>query len=318
MLPHAQKSSTGSMLHSLFTNTASKPRLFGWLCHWMKGRWPSANTETGSYSPQTIFEKANALIASHPNDKWSYGCLQTMQSMFAEETFDGVASSKVATSAVKTPTEASSLVGAFTEDGSLDEHLPEAFERISFGMSDDQRQETSKLILKKPPKRGDGKNDFCFGAWLQNSPSDQGNTLRSLVLDDSLNDEQRKRAWLQIEAVHGEFDNDFFATLMPELFAATELADTLGEVLNFKGQISGKFKTADEKHTLATSIINSFAVSSSIEQKNQLAAWLKGIGVNSVLDSISSYSDADLEVLKNHFGRTKVFKKISKRDSSNE
>ena len=276
LLPHASKSSTGSMLHSLLTNTASKPSLFGWLCHWMEGRWPIADAETGSYAPQTIFTKANALIASHPSDKWSYGCLQTMNSMFEEEIFEEADASRVASAAIKiwahhpdkvndvlsgnsiTPTaiEASSLVDTFTEDGSLDKQLPKAFESISKSMSADQRLETSKLILKKPSKSGDGKNDFCFGAWLQSSPPDQGNTLRSLVLDDELNDEQRKRAWLQIESIHDELGRDFFATLLPLLFEATEITETLGEALSFKGHISAKFKTADEKHTLALSLIH--------------------------------------------------------------
>jgi len=333
LLPHAPASAVGVMLHTLFSNTPSDPDLFGWLCHWMARHWPEKDGETGPYNPKTIFNQANAITQSHPSTKWSYGALQTMNQMVRLKRVDESKLGEVASATcriwayhptnvlpiikdgvIPTPEDTGSLIDAFTGDDALAAHLREAFLSISSGMSADQRRQTALLILQKPAKGTEVQPDFCLGAWIDGcSATEKSDVLETLLLADGLNDEQRKRVWLQIEAAHDELGNGLLISVMPRISAVNDVPTTVSEMLMFAKSVSSKITTADEKHSLGNSLVASMKATSSKDAKNKIAALLKSLEMDSMLESFEEPSEVDLEILKEHFGRTSAYKKLAKR-----
>lgn len=84
--------------------------------------------------------------------------------------------------------------------------------------------------------------------------------------------------------------------------------------INVQKSAKLELRTADEKNAFGSSLVVSMKASSSKDAKNKIATLLKSLEVDSVLESFENPSEVDLEILKEHFGRTSAFKRLVKQE----
>jgi len=180
-------------------------------------------------------------------------------------------------------------------------------------MTEDQRIAVTKEILGKTPKGTDQEPDLCLRLWMEVQQEHKADLLRGLVTGEGLNDDQRKRIWLQIERVAPKLGMEFFIGILPEIFKIQDAPETVRSVLEAEQEISEIFPPISDRYKLGSTLLKAFISSPSQETKNKLAAWIKNIDATSVLGDLKSMEETteeDVEILKKHFPRSKYLDKI--------
>src|SRR5690606_34642560 len=129
---------------------------------------------------------------------------------------------------------------------------------------------------------------------------------------DDLNDDQRRRVWLQIEQTEG-LEAEFFAQVLPKIAVRDDSPRSVSEMLDFEEQISATATSQDKRYSLGQGLVKAFRASSSQEAKNRIAAWLKRLNVEGVLKELRDHgemSEDEISILDSHFGKSKQWKKV--------
>lgn len=338
MLGEAPPDASGSMIHTLFANTKGNPELFGWLHHWIRDKWPEPSTENAPYEPSSIFNEAYSVAKNHAGTKWSFGLLQSMAALVKSDKV-GQESARVAEiacvvwphhpekaiqcleeiDATPTPQQAADVLEALTmSDEDEIGHL-EAFWNITARrFSNEEQIETAEAILAMNAIGTDEQPDQGLRTWLNQMAENEPAVLQSLISNESLNDEQRKRVWLQIEASEKDLDKEFFLSVIPTVSAFTDNSGTLTEVFDFEQPISSKFVSADDKHLLGKVLVTSFRTTSSKEGRKRFAQWMKNLGADGVLKEIGDPSSDEIEILEPHFSKSRHWKALAKKAKSEQ
>lgn len=334
LLKHSDGESTGKMIHSLFSKTMGDQELFGWLHHWIQADWPERTSENSPYNPEKIFEDAYAFSKSQPNSKWSYGALRTLVSMISLNRVSSEKKTQVlevaciiwphhpahAHNAIEsfdiapTPQQTASIIdNVLIEDEDHCTQLPKTWSVISKRMNKDNQIETCLLILSKPAKGPTNDPDFCFRTWLFQLGDNTSPVLEKLIENSTLNDEQTKRIWLQIESANDQLNNEFFLSIIPIVASLSEKPETFAEMIEFEKSISNKFKTEDEKFELGKALITSFRAASNKSGMNSIAEWIDHLSVDGVLKEIDTPTEEEINILEPHFSKSRYFKAIKKK-----
>lgn len=136
--------------------------------------------------------------------------------------------------------------------------------------------------------------------------------LESLVIADELNDDQRCRVWLQIEQTKG-LEVEFFAKILPKVAGTDDCPRCVSQMLDFEKHIVATATNQEKRYSLGQGLVNAFRVSSSLDAKNRLAAWLKRLNVEGVLKELPNYGDMsedEIAILDSQFGRSKEWRKV--------
>jgi hypothetical protein len=322
----ATEEETANMLQSLFANTKGDKDLFGWLCHSMARHWPLDND---SYQAVVIFDVAKSILEANPAGEWSHGCLQTMSHMVQRKLVAASRSIDVANSACLTwPTHHDTSLAdmeSSTVPPSI-ESLVSMMLRVDWNDEDDTaaliillkvirtKADADYLIgvcqeiLRHQAHGTDEEPDSCFSGWLDTLDEGESSaTLSAIVTDMALNDDQRKRVWLQIERQHTTLGQGFFMKVLPTILAFSEAAETIVEIFSFQEDVTSLFTDQDEKYELGKMLLQAFAESDSLAVSKGLARWLYQLNVSGVLGELEAPTEEKIEILSEHFAQTDRF-----------
>lgn len=331
----------GSMLHQLFSNTRNLPSLHGFLHGEMAGHWPGETEDLSPYDPQQVFTWAGDVVRSNPSEGGALKILASMRNMVEEQLVEDGTEELMACSIALWPYHRQEALKAIDEartmpttgetaalmntisPGSPDEvrDLQTAWSYIAPHFSAEDLSEVTKHILASSVKGTPDQPDIFLWTWLkaagEASRDMTRDMIRDLVTGDIPNDSQRRRLWLAIEANLTELDHEYVLGIMEAVLRNDAAPETAAAVLESSDKITKLFPNDREKLTLGASLLRSFIDAPNITMKNRLAAWLKELGNEAVLKEVGTSVPAtneDLEILHNHFKRSRHLKKLMLKD----
>ncbi|WP_074729664.1 KAP family P-loop NTPase fold protein [Paenibacillus naphthalenovorans] len=324
------KNIVGQMIYTLFANTKGQTSLYGWLHLKFAQYWPKQEPEYTNYNPQQIFNEAKAFLDNYSSTDKSYGCLRSMRNMIkrgivGEDSTNLLmdAASKVWNShredavetfldftQLPTPTVLCNLADSVVEDDK--EALLRVWKHAASHAKNDYIYEMSNRILAKQPVNWKSEADVTLTLWIS-VLSDPAQFLYKLVTDNSLNTDQRKRAWAQIKKSYRLLGADFFLKHLKDIVASYQDIEGIRDILKSDSIINELFPSVKEKNLLSIVLLECFIMVDSIELKNSFALWIQKNGGSSILGKLKELadpSDDDLEVLKQHFPDSKKLAKF--------
>ena len=325
---------TGSMLQTLFTSAQSNPTVFGWLHAQMAEYWPQQKEELNPYIPQQLFDIARDTAKQHPNNERAYSILDSMREMVQRDIVGNEEVAQVIETAcdlwqyhqeqtlhtfqsfqqIPNPSLIAVLMDHINpEESDESNRLSKVWSHMAGIMTEDQRIAVTKEILGKTPKGTEQEPDLCLRLWMGVQQEHKVDLLRGLVTGEGLNDDQRKRIWLQIGRIVPELEMEFFIGILPEIFKIHDAPETVRSVLEAEQEISEIFPQISDRYKLGSTLLTAFISSPSQETKNKLAAWINNIDATSVIGDLKSMEETtkeDLEILKEHFPKSKHLDKI--------
>jgi len=325
---------TGSMLQTLFTSAQSNPTVFGWLHDQMAEYWPRQKEELNPYDPQQLFNIARDIAKQHPNTEQAYSILSSMREMVKRNIVGNEQVVQVIETActlwqyyqeqtlhiflsfqqIPNPSLIADLMDHINpEEQDESNRLSKVWAHMSGIMPEDQRIAVTKEILGKTLKGTEQEPDLCLRLWMDVQQEHKADLLRGLVTGEGLNDDQRKRIWLQIERIAPKLGMEFFIGILPEIFKIQDAPETVRSVLEAEQEISEIFPQMSDQYKLGSTLLKAFTSSPSQETKNKLATWIKNIGAATVigeLQNMKGITGEDIEILKKHFPKSKPLDKI--------
>lgn len=322
-IKYGPKDAAGQMIDKLFTDNRTARPLYGSLHQHMTGYWPIEQEEYNSYSPKTYFNYGKDYIDKWPSDEKAPQVLHSIQCMaeknlVTEDEHPGLVrvacklwghDKSAALDTIKSfetpPPELDSileLMGSVTASSNDDfEMLKEAWGELSNRISEDEHSQIATLILSRSAKGTDAKPDLCLEIWIDTSSTFKGDLLHSLALSGELNDEQRKRVWLQVERTANELGGNFFIRTLPDFFGLSEAMQAQTEVLSdkSKSEISDLFERRKEQHDLSRALLKALAAAGAKKVKRKIAKWIGELQTPSSLinESEDELSENDRELL---------------------
>jgi hypothetical protein len=319
------------MLHTLFANARSDLTIYAWLHTKMRSSWPLDST--GPYDPAQIFAAVIQSVRENPSNANAPALLDAAAAMVTNGTAGSEAeiiqsacsvwphyqsqALSAFESSEETPTTANIRTLMDGVDYGSDEsraNLERAWSHFVPKLNTDENVDVAKLILARKPKGSTDDPDAAFRIWVHVQNTNKSAVLSSLLTDESLNDSQRKRVWLQIETSATELGKAFLIEQLPKVFALGDSAETIAGVFESEKVFRSLFTTASDKHDLGKSILDSFLASSSMDAKNRLAMWLRNIDQGTLLNNLKAkdnVSDEDIAILLEQFPSSKVLKQLS-------
>ena len=177
------------------------------------------------------------------------------------------------------------------------------------------KHQITSFILVKAMKGYDEEPDFCLRQWIDCTGDDAGQILQALLVSPDVNDGQRKRVWLQSEARINVLGQTFFVDVIPPLLKMSDSPETIQAIFESQEALNSAFSTRDSRYTLAQALLQSFEPAPSKETKNRIMGWIKQIDAESVLhelESSTAMSQDDLDIIKDHFPKSRHLKRLSK------
>ena len=325
---------SGKMLQQLFVDATGNPKLIGWLHGCMAGHWLEADESRGPYNPQVLFDGAAQVGLSHPNSDSMEGILESLTSMVSDEIVKEDAMETVAELActlwpvhpavalqslqqideTPQPEDVATMSQGIDPNGADDVgRLSTVWSHIAARMTDEELSHTAMLILSEPMRGNEGHPDLCLNVWVDAPTGRQPALLRRLMSEAELNDDQRKRVWLQIEQRCEQLGRSFLEEVLLIGFKVPDCPEALRAMVDSQDEINKLFTTKDQKYDLGKTLLESFVSVASIEIQNRLVEWLKSLNAADVLKDLHNLrtpTDEELEVLKAAFPGSRHLRKI--------
>lgn len=326
LIMYGPKGPAGQMIHQLFSDSRNNRPLHGILHGHMAEYWPVNEEELISYSPGTYFNYGEEYVTKYPSDNKTPDVLRSIRRMAEKKLVEEGRHSTIIDAASKLwghdkaealkafesveslPSQIGlipNLMNAVNES-SEDEFkmLRRAWNEFSKRSSVDQHHQIAMSILEKASKGTSMKPDLCLEIWFDAMGVSKANLLQGLVLSDELNEEQRKRVWLQIERTAGDLGHDFFLEVLPGLFGLGEASQAQEEALSeeSKSAISELFGSRNAQHDLSGALLSALVMSDAKGRKRRIAEWIGELDTPSSLISSreDKLSEIDQEILTNY------------------
>lgn len=336
LIKFCPKPQSGAMLQGLLTNAAGNPEILGWLHDQMAEYWLEQASELNPYNPQQLFNQAIDSAQNSPNNNWAPGILRSVQEMVKNQIVEETNASKVLQIActlwpyhqgesletfisfqqVPEPPLIVNLMDSITpEEQDECNRLLKAWSHMAGLSTEGQKLTVTKQILGKTSKGNDQEPDLCLRLWMDAQQESKADLLRDIGTTEDLNDDQRKRIWLQIEPIAAKLGMKFFTTILPEILKLEDAPETVRAVLEADKVISEVFSSTSDRYNLGSTLLKAFISSPSQETKNKLAVWIKKIGAVAVLKElkiIAKPTEEDIEILEEHFPRSKYLDNFKK------
>jgi PAS domain S-box-containing protein len=149
-----------------------------------------------------------------------------------------------------------------------------------------QKLSTTKYILINPPKEVSNEPDMVLRLWIDAHGENNKPLLESIVLDETLEDEQRKRVWLQVDRISHELGTDFFMHVMPKIFEMRNQSATIKAIFDSEDIITSLFLSNGGTDALGELLLKTYKATTSVDFKNRLTEWMERAGTNSALESL--------------------------------
>lgn len=320
----------GNMLQDIFANTQNNPDLFGWLHLQMISHWPHKSDDTGAYDPNALFDFSLNTLSQQPQHPEAPSILKSLLNMVQSGAVEDGRKVDVARAAclvwpshnlhsleviesLNVAPAIENITGLMNGIDLNDDNQVALLERVWRHISQILEPESSVSITRdiiSQPSRGTNQEpDKCLRLWLEVQSEKGKNALRTLLPDSSMNDEQRKRLWLQADHVASKLGQAFFTEMLPQVLQMSDSDEISRSVLESENTITKLFsESTDAKRALGKTLLESFAVAPNQTIKNGIASWLKRLKVDGVLKEIKSMggiTQDDIETLRVHFGKSR-------------
>jgi hypothetical protein len=296
----------------------------------MADYWPELTPELAPYSPEVVYGDARGILTSYPTRPEMSGPLRSLTQLVVNGLVSKEYSKEVADLACKmwrrhreqasetlsklgiapSPNAISEMCDGFDPaDDESTASLKNTWSGIVKQMNYSVRVETARQLLSRSPVILANTPDYLLHLWVQSKSDDAGKLLEDLLVNDGLNDEQRRRALLEFER-QDLLSSDFGERVIPALSRRTDCPQTFSLLMGFEVKITPAHK--DKKYALGQKLVESFRLTSSVESKNQLAAWLQRLETEGVLSEFGQYgevSEEELRIMDNHFGKSSKWRK---------
>ena len=335
LLASAPQGAVGSMLHQVFEQAKSNIALYGWLHQQMTGYWPVPRDELNPYQPQQIFEQANALARQHAGSEAGKQLTLSLRSMrelgvvseIDEKLADtacelwphhtAVAQSILLSLPVNpSGTRVVDLLDKTNlEDETARELLVQLWVKQAERLDDDARALLTEQVLGKPAIDTENDADAGLSMWLEALADEMKPTLLSLLQNDSLNDEQRRRLWLQAERRAGALGLQFFISVLPTMLSPIDQDGTVRAVLDAEQAVNGIAKSAEERFALGEALSQALLATGSRDTKRRIASWIQTLDAAGAFVAKAKRIGCgvdDVELMREVFPGSKDLKQLAK------
>ena len=334
MISVAPPPNTGTLLQNLFARIAGRPKWFGELFGQMRQFWPKRTEDLSPYDPDNLLDLAFDTANKQPALEATKDILMSAREMVLNNVASDRGAGKVVELAVALwphhreeamntllisqipePDSVATLMEPIDIDNAKDvSRLTQVWNYIAGQQTMDAAIMTATSILDKPANGPTAEPDTCLRLWLDAHQVKQGALLEALIIDDELNDEQRKRVWLQIERAAPGLGKDFLIEVIPNIAQLSGAQETWRAVYDSRDAVNQVFPQKDDRYDLAKSLLQAFERTDSIEVKNQSLQWIDEIEAEPVLRELQKpgvkLTDDDIQILHGQFPSSKHLKKV--------
>lgn len=326
---------SGRMLHQLFVDARGKPEWLGWLHGCMAGHWPEPDESRRPYNPQTLFDEAVNVALSQPSVASVDGILKSLTSMLSGGIVGPTGGAKVVevacklwayhpelalnalqqTHAVPKHQDVAPMLDRVDANSSAQiERLAAIWSHIAGRMSEEECAGTAVEVLARPIRGNGAQPDLCFHVWVEAVEEvRRPELLRWLMASDQINDEQRKRVWLQAVGASERLGRTFFEEALRIGFKVPDAPETMRAMVDAQDTINQLFSTRDQTYSLGRVLLEAFVSVSSVEIQNRLIDWLKSLnsdGVLKDLHALRTLTEDELQLLRTAFPKSRHLKKV--------
>jgi PAS domain S-box-containing protein len=153
-------------------------------------------------------------------------------------------------------------------------------------LPESQKISITKYILINPPRELSNEPDIILRLWVDAQNEEKAVLLRTVVLDQELSDEQRKRVWIQIDRVSYELGSEFFIEVMPRIFSIKDQAQTIDTIFASEDMLTSLFLSNENIESLGALLLDSYHSALSENDKNRLVDWMMRVGADKALEQL--------------------------------
>ncbi len=324
LLKYGPKDQAGQMIHRLFRQSRNNRSLHGILHKHVADHWPEDEAKYANYQPGSYFNFGEEYVSQYRSDEKAPHVLYSMRRMVEkelveEDKYQSLVSTacelwghdkdetlnaiEVANNLPQQIDSIPSLLDSVNPDSQNEVRaIEEAWNIFSRRTSEDEDYRILVLILNKSAMGSSEKPDVGVQLWIGAAGVSETDLLRRAALSKQLNDEQRKRIWLQIERTAQELGENFFLDLLPDYFELSDTRQAQQEVLSEKSKsiISSLFETREDKQKLARALLGAFKNAGTKALKRKLAIWIGELETPSSLidETEEELSEEEQELLE--------------------
>jgi len=331
MVQYCDSAVIATMLHEITSNTSGYPESFQHLHQAMVKHWPTAEDVPSPYKPVRIFEGASNFIQNNGSHSASEAALLSMEDMLERGLIEESRQATLAQVAaivwpyhyrtvgkvlqrIKMVPEAELIARLFvllpSKDPEQLENLEAVWKHFAEKCTAEQRCAVVQAILGEAPQPIGSQPDGAMFIWGKFVGDLWPIIFEKLSQSGGLNDEQILRIWKQVENHVPEYSTSQIISTVSLAMRCNE--STARAVLEIREDISQRFEDKDDKYELAKALLLVFPEALNLESKNRIAEWVKLLGNKAVLKNVKkeTHTDADVEILLDHFPGVRHLKKL--------
>lgn len=298
LLEYGPRESAGQMIHQLFRRNQNDRPVQGILHKCMADYWPDESGEYGNYQPEVYFNYGEQYISNYKSDEKAPDVLYSMRQMIEKGLVDEDNHQSLVNAACELwghdkneslkaigtvdvlPQQLdaiSGLLDSVDPDSESDVNaLEQAWDNFSIRTSEDEDFRILRSILDKSARSSSERPDIGVQLWANATGVSEADLLRRAALSEKLNDEQRKRVWLQIERTARELGGEFFLELLPVYFDLSGASQAQQEVFSeeSKSAITALFEDREAKQNLIRALLESLKAAGAKKLKREFATWI--------------------------------------------
>jgi hypothetical protein len=330
LLEYGPKDRAGQMINQLFRQSRNSRPLHGVLHENMADHWLKEESDYANYQPGAYFNYGEEYVTQYQSDDKAPDVLYSMRQMAEkglverrnyQSLVDAACSlwghdKNTALEVIREFEVLPQQIGEIADlldsiDPDSEEEvdtLEEAWNAFSERTSEDEDFRVMELLLNKSAKGSSGRPDVGLQLWAGATGVSEADVLRRTALYEPLNDEQRKRVWLQIERAAQELGENFFLDLLPDYFELSDTRQAQREALSeeSKSEISSLFQTREGQQQLARILLEALERAGRKGLKRKLATWIGELQAPSSLIHEQELTNEEQKLLEENVSRYEV------------
>lgn len=322
---HGTPAIVAASLRDTFNTARSYPPQHNLLHECFAGTWPSPETITPGYDPETIFTQSIAVGTRYPSDA-EKGLLASLDSMINAGWVDTASQAALIelacviwqthlaeahpflakTRAIVTPAQLVTLADAVDwEDGGEVTMLKEAWTNLTSHVPASDKALATQQLLAKGPLGTAALPDLGLTLWVSALETSAYSALKDTVLDEATADEGRRRLWRQIISLTSQPPLRDLINLACKVVQAPSAPQTVIQVTQDLGPIIQRLSDQTSKLEVSQQLMRVLPQCALLTTKQALAKHAFDHGSPAVLTSVdaSTLNEADVEIIEAVFGK---------------
>lgn len=322
---HGTAAVVAASLRDTFNTARSYPPQHNLLHEYFAGTWPSAETVTPGYDPETIFTQSIAVGIRYPSDA-EKGLLASLDSMIEADLVEPASKAALIelacviwqtnlaeaypflakTRAIFTPAQLVMLADAVDwKDSGEVTMLQVAWTNLTSHLLASDNAIATKQLLAKGPLGTTALPDQGLTLWVGALETSAYSALKDTVLDEATADEGRRRLWRQIISLTTQPPLRDLINLACKVVQAPSAPQTVIQVTEDLGAIIPRLSDQTSKLEVSQQLMRVLPQCALLTTKQALAKHAFDHGSPAVLTSVdaSTLNEADVEIIEAVFGK---------------